>query len=98
MPHAFGGVFLNSLLPVIIREAVPRENMDNFYGAIESAINFQRSTDNYGKLFSLLPILTKICPETCDYKMARESAMNFRQFFKVIAHIILMNLKLYFFL
>lgn len=49
---------------------------------MESAFNFQRKTDNYGKLFSVLPILTTLCPEACDYKIVRESAMIIRQIFK----------------
>lgn len=57
--------------------------MDPMYKALECAFKFQRNTDNYGKLFSLLPFLTKLCPEACDYKIARESALNLRQFFKV---------------
>lgn len=55
-----------------------------FYRAAERALLFQRKSDNYGKLFSLIPLLTKIFPNKSDYKQAREASLQIHSYFKVI--------------
>lgn len=82
LPFAFSPVFVHSLHYVLFNDTIPRENCAELYKAIETAFNFQRYTDNYGKLFSMVPILTKLCPGACDYKILRESALFLREFIK----------------
>lgn len=52
--------------------------------AVENAFIFTRKTDNYGKLYSVIPNLAKWFPQMSDYNAGREAAIELYKFFKVI--------------
>lgn len=52
--------------------------------AVEDAFTFQRKSDNYGKLFSVLPTVAKLFPEMSDYKPVRDASKRLYKFYAVI--------------
>lgn len=57
----------------------------NFHSirAVENAFIFQRKTDNYGKLYSLIPEFAKYFPKWSDYEAGRDSSIELYTFFSV---------------
>lgn len=104
LPHAFGPMFGNCFLSVILNEPVARENMadictyvkkelllDEFLlnififsnRAVEHGFVFQRKTDNYGKLYSLIENFAKYFPEWSEYRVSRDASIGLYKFFSV---------------
>lgn len=52
--------------------------------ASEHAFEFQRKTDDYGKMYSLIPSIAKWFPETSDYNAARNASIGLYTIFKDI--------------
>lgn len=51
---------------------------------MENAFVFQRKTDNYGKLFSVIPSIAKFFPTMSDYKHVRVASKGLYGFYAVI--------------
>lgn len=54
------------------------------HSAVEDAFTFQRKSDNYGKLFSVVPAVAKLFPEWSDYKPVRDASKRLYEFYAVI--------------
>lgn len=46
-------------------------------------MQFQRKTDEWGKLFSIVPSVAKLFPEKSNYQPARDLSLYLYTFFKV---------------
>lgn len=57
--------------------------MGDLYTAIENAFVFGQLTDNYGKLYSIIPGIAKLFPKWSDYKATRDASIDLYEFFKV---------------
>lgn len=63
---------------------------------MDSSFKFQRVADNYGKLYSIQPIVAKIFPEWSGYKDGRESSLILYNVFKVnLRHLVFVLLSFY---
>lgn len=58
--------------------------IDYLQRAVENSFIFQRVTDDYGKLYSIIPNVSKMFPEWSGYKAGRESSVVLYNIFKVI--------------
>lgn len=47
-------------------------------------MTFQRSTDAWGKLYSIIPQIATLFPEQSGFKTARDASLQLHTFFKVI--------------
>lgn len=56
---------------------------DSFDRITEKAMQFQRKTDEWGKMFSIVPSVAKLFPEKSDYQPARDLSIYLYTFFKV---------------
>lgn len=86
MPLAFNATFSNCFLTVFFNGTIPREEMSDLYTAVENAFVFARLTDNYGKLYSIIPSIAKWFPNMSDYKPTRDASIDLYNFFKVGVH------------
>lgn len=50
--------------------------------ASELALQFQRKTDEYGKLYSVIPAVAKLFPEKSDYAAGRRASVRLFEIFK----------------
>lgn len=57
--------------------------MSALYTAVENAFVFAKRTDNYGKLYSMIPSVAKWFPNWSDYKPTRDASIDLYNFFKV---------------
>lgn len=64
------------------------------FRAVDSAFRFQRGSDDYGKLFSIIPEFGKLFPKWSGYKECRDSAVALYDVFKVLFQIAIFLLSL----
>lgn len=50
--------------------------------AVELALQFQRKTDEYGKLYSVIPVVAKLFPEKSDFNAGRRVSIRLFEIFK----------------
>lgn len=50
--------------------------------AVELALQFQRKTDEYGKLYSAIPAVAKLFPEKSDFNAGRRVSIRLFEIFK----------------
>lgn len=55
--------------------------LDN-HRASELALQFQRKTDEYGKLYSAIPAVAKLFPEKSDFNAGRRASIRLFQIFQ----------------
>ncbi|XP_055296744.1 probable cytochrome P450 304a1 [Sitodiplosis mosellana] len=84
LPYAFGPAFGNCFITCLLNEPMPREYMAKICTAVENGFIFQRKTDNYGKLYSLIPNFAKYFPGFSDYQVVREASIELYTFFSDI--------------
>ncbi|XP_031627919.1 probable cytochrome P450 304a1 [Contarinia nasturtii] len=85
MPYAISPVFGNCFIATLLNnETIPRESMDGLYRAMENAFIFQRKSDIYGKLYSIIPSFAKYFPGWSDYKIGRKCSMDLYNYFEQI--------------
>lgn len=83
MPFAFGPMIGNCLLKCLLNESMARENMGDIFHAVENSFTFLRKSDGYGKLFSIVPFISKWFPQLSGYYACRKSSLALYEFSKV---------------
>lgn len=65
----------NCYLQVIANERIPRGKQQKLYEAGKGSFNFQKNSDEYGKLISIFPWLRHILPGLSKYNILRKGSM-----------------------
>ncbi|XP_031627920.1 probable cytochrome P450 304a1 [Contarinia nasturtii] len=81
LPMAFGPTFGNCFITCLLNEPIAREDMADLYTAVDNAFIFQRKTDNYGRLYSLIEEVAKYFPVMSDYTVARDASVELYTYF-----------------
>lgn len=82
LPIAFSPFFANCFIEILFNERFPRSELHELYNISLQAFRFQRSGDDYGKLFSVWEPIAKLFPDASDYKAIKEASTKLHDFFR----------------
>lgn len=76
LPKALIGSLTNCFLQVIASDRLPRADQAKIFKAGYGAMTFQVMTNEYGKLFSLIPWIRFLFPEISSFRQVRDASME----------------------
>jgi len=87
LPYFLNPFSVNSLFHCIFNYRIPRSDEADLYKLVQMGIQFQRNSDDYGKLISIIPWIRHYFPNLSSYNTLMEANVFIYQFFaKMIDH------------
>ncbi|XP_055850309.1 probable cytochrome P450 304a1 [Episyrphus balteatus] len=81
-PLVFAPCTANCILYVMFNESVPRAEQKSLIDLGKNGLQFQRNSDDYGKMLSIIPWIRHIFPEMSSYRPIYESNKFVYEFFE----------------
>lgn len=84
LPKGLVGSLGNCFLQVVSGERIPRAQQTQLYKAGYGSLDFQRYSNEHGKLFGIIPSLRFLFPGMSDFKKLRENSMAMCDLMKTV--------------
>lgn len=83
-PDIFFATLSNAFLKILCGERLPRKDQDILFKTGEDGMIFQRFTDDYGKMFSIVPWIVNFFPNMSGYNQAKSGNKGVYDFIKTV--------------
>uniref|UniRef100_A0A336KN19 CSON013586 protein n=1 Tax=Culicoides sonorensis TaxID=179676 RepID=A0A336KN19_CULSO len=82
VPLGMAACLVNCFFQVIISERFPREEQGALFEVAKHSLAFQRNSDSYARLLSVIPWIRHLFPEKSGYNILRQSNQGLYNFMK----------------